>query len=297
MENSHISWTHHTFNHIRGCTKVSVGCDHCYAETMSGRNSAVLGEWGKDGNRVIAAESYWEHPLRWNNEAEAARERRRVFCASLADVFEGEDTMPAFSVQSVSLARARLWQLIEATPSLDWLLLTKRPENIMRFLPEQWQSGLPANIWMGTSVENQEAADERIPRLLRVPAVVRFLSCEPLLGPVDVSKWLMATPGLDYANNQFPYHNLMWCIVGGESGANARPMHPHWARSLRDQCQSAGVPFFFNQWGEYGPVEEPKPLRIGKDTILGMARIGKKAAGRTLDGRIWDEFPEVTSCE
>lgn len=292
-ENSKIEWTHHTFNPWRGCTKVSDGCKHCYAETLSSRNPATLGVWGVQGQRAIAAESYWRQPIKWNRDAEAAGERRRVFCASLADVFEGPETMPAEAWPKIKRARVRLIELIYDTPYLDWLLLTKRPEGIIDRLHEVvreadepvdlsvslWLDGEPPpNVWLGTSVENQKAADERIAHLLGVPAAVRFLSCEPLLGPID----LWRAFGTEGARQTY-IEQIDWVIVGGESGTNARPMHPDWARSLRDQCQSAGIPFFFKQWGEYIPTTE---YRDGQQF---MSRVGKKAAGRLLDGRIWHE--------
>lgn len=212
--NTKIQWCHHTWNPWRGCTKVSEGCRHCYAESMSKRNLKVLGQWGPNGTRVIASESMWREPVKWNKAAEQAGERHRVFCASLADVFEGEDTMPANCVPIVRAARLRLMETINSTPWLDWLLLTKRPENIMSVVHElsddldrtrpldaggtdrdrvegmmhAWLNGRsPGNVWLGVSVEDQKAADERIPHLLKVPAAVRFLSCEPLLGPTDLT--------------------------------------------------------------------------------------------------------------
>lgn len=283
--NSSIEWTHHTFNPWRGCTKVSQGCKHCYAETMSGRNPAVLGVWGKLGSRPVAAESYWRQPIKWDAEARAAGERRRVFCASLADVFEGEDTMPAEAWAPVQAARRRLFNLIIETPHLDWLLLTKRPQNIKPILQSipvlerdnvwdhLWPDHFP-NVWIGTSVENQSAADERIPHLLNVPSRVRFLSCEPLLGQVDIGQYLQSevTTVRGYT---YPMAHVNWVICGGESGPHARPMHPEWARSLRNQCTSAGVAFHFKQHGEY------------RDGV----RMGKHAAGRLLDGQEWNQFP------
>lgn len=305
-----------TFNPWRGCTKVSAGCTNCYAETMSGRNPGTLGVWGRHGTRVIAAESYWRQPLRWNREAEQAGERRRVFCASLSDVFEGPETMPASEWPKVEAARARLFGLIWDTPWLDWLLLTKRPQHVQSLIPQEWRDRLPHNVWLGTSVEHQAAADERIPHLLNVPAAVRFLSCEPLLGPVDLSEWVTAggepldwTPDGDAPPGDYnpllrqwetrPNNGgLHWIIVGGESGPNARPMHPAWARSLRDQCQAAGVAFFFKQWGAWHPdclcatprpcADTPRPQPGG---IGVMFRCGKHA-GRLLDGVEHNEYPE-----
>lgn len=308
-ETTAIEWCSHTFNPWRGCTKVSDGCKFCYADKWSERNPATLGVWGPKGTRVVAAESYWKQPLKWNRDAQAAGERRRVFCASLADVFEGSETMPAEAWLAVCAARDRLFSLIEQTPELDWLLLTKRPEKVMYYVPVRWhveQNGFPANVWIGTSVEDQAAADTRMPYLRSIPAAVRFLSCEPLLGPVD----------LDLTG-------IHWVIAGGESGPNARPMHTEWARSLRDQCEAAGVPFLFKQWGEWtgeypgvkssGGIgrhsthyETCKLQHDGKvfntnnatsfhapTGSITMHRAGKKTAGRLLDGRLHDGYPVV----
>jgi protein gp37 len=296
---SKIEWTDFTFNPWWGCIRVSPGCENCYAETMAKRYGHQV--WGpaKTTDRRFFGDQHWSEPLRWNREAEAAGERRRVFCASMADVFE---TNPVLIEP-----RARLWELIRATPWLDWLLLTKRPQNFAEMLPAEWLASPAHNVWLGTSVENQRAADERIPLLLQTPAAVRFLSCEPLLGPVDLRSWLpyytacgasrdeKTQAALDdlfrAAVRYMGGSTLHWVIAGGESGPKARPMHPDWARSLRDQCQAAGVAFHFKQWGEYGPTPEPRLLTIGGDDVVGMARVGKHAAGRTLDGRTWDEFP------
>ena len=293
MENSKIEWTQHTFSPWRGCTKVSPGCQHCYAETMSHRNPSVLGEWGPSGKRVVAAESYWRKPLAWDRKAKKAGERHRVFCASLADVFEDREEL--------EVPRERLFDLIYDTPNLDWLLLTKRAENLERMLPwtsahaGEYRDRFWPNVWLGTSVEDQQRADERIPNLLQIPAAVRFLSMEPLLGPVDLSRLTYRGERLnplDTANDQSAPH-IDWIICGGESGPNARPIHPAWARSIRDQCQAAGVPFFFKQWGEWvewDGSQSPSPSWRMPDTPP-MVRVGKKAAGRLLDGRTWDEFP------
>jgi protein gp37 len=282
-----IQWAHHTFNPWRGCTHVSPGCENCYAEALSKRNPAQLGTWGAGGERVIASESYWRQPERWNRAAERAHrdacrcmtsdmrlhsygcpaarwERPRVFCASLADVFEDRGDLWA--------PRVRLMALIQRTPHLDWLLLTKRPDNARKLLGSaaMWEEAdwalsasgadpdtlsgdvwpLP-NVWLGTTVEDQRRADERIPILLDTPAAVRFLSCEPLLGPVDVARWTISLgegPGyrmLGYA----PEPRIDWLIVGGESGPRARPMDLAWARSLVEQGRAAGVPVFVKQLG------------------------------------------------
>jgi protein gp37 len=310
--NTQIEWTDHTFNPWRGCTKVSQGCAHCYAETMSARNPAALGEWGPQGTRVIAAEPYWKLPVTWDKAARIAGVRRRVFCASLADVFEGPETMPESDWPKVEAARERLFELIDATPHLDWLLLTKRPQNLEDMLP--WTSEHAGayrerfwpNVWIGTSVEDQATADERIPYLLRIPARVRFLSMEPLLGPVDLGHVLV--DDWTRIGGHVHYHEhpaLQWIIVGGESGAKARPMHPAWVRSLRNQTTAAGAAFFFKQWGEWAPYGRIGGLqeagwegdwtKKAMTTLDGASfvRVGKQAAGRLLDGRAWNEFPEV----
>lgn len=280
-ENSKIEWTDHTFNPWIGCQKVSPGCDHCYAEGWSKRSGHV--EWGPHGARRRTSAANWRKPLAWDKAAREAGRRARVFCASLADVFDNHASiLPEW--------RADLWRLIAATPHLDWLMLTKRPQNIGKMLPHAWNGGWP-NVWLGTTVENQTEAHRRIPHLLSVPAAVRFLSVEPMLGPVDLTEWFWGReepcPGcskdIDCDCGHLPRHmlgeedDLSWVICGGESGPGARPMNWDWARSLRDQCQAAGVPFFFKQWGEWEN---------------GLLKVGKKHAGRILDGRTWDEVPQ-----
>ena len=250
-QNSKIEWTDHTFNPWIGCTKVSAGCEHCYAERDFGIRQGVA-TWGAGGTRIVTKEDYWKQPRRWNRAAEKAGMRPRVFCGSLCDVFEDRpDLLPI---------RWRLWHLIRETPNLDWLLLTKRPENVGEMLTPAKVYGAAGNhespwplpnIWLGTSVEDQAAADARIPELLKVPARVRFLSCEPLLGPVDLSRWLHA---FSVSRDASGGSALGWLIAGGESGPQARPSHPYWFRVLRDQCQDSAVPFFFKQWGEWEPM-------------------------------------------
>lgn len=252
--NTKIEWADHTFNPWIGCTKVGPGCDHCYAEADFDKRRHVV-TWGAGQPRKRTAPSTWAQPLRWNAEAKRLGIRYRVFCASLADVFDNE--VP-------SVWRADLFKLIADTPNLDWLLLTKRIGNVSRMLPFGWQDfGLPPNVWIGATICNQDEADRDITKLLAVPAAKRFLSMEPLLGAVDVTgEYLTAKLG------SYPFKSLSdehrtklidlldWVIVGGESGPNARPMHPDWARSLRDQCEAAGVPFLFKQWGEWKPISE-----------------------------------------
>lgn len=287
MRDSKIEWTHHTFNPWWGCQRVSPGCEHCYAETFANRLGFKV--WGpaKTTARRMASATYWQGPIAWNKAARDSGERQRVFCASMADVFEDHP--------DVVESRARLFALIDATPYLDWLLLTKRPENVNAMLGG-WK--LSANVWMGTSVEDQRRANERIPALLDIPARVRFLSCEPLLGPVDIGAAYPAMGPMTHFGftDGFGYEALLhWVIAGGESGPKARPMNPAWARSLRDQCVDAGVAFHFKQWGEYAPrlirppVATADGLEFSDKEIL--TRMGKKDAGRMLDGRTWDEVP------
>lgn len=279
-ENSKIEWTDATFNPWIGCQKVGPGCDHCYAEAMM---DARLGrvEWGPHGSRSRTSASYWRKPLAWDRAAAKAGKRTRVFCASLADVFDNHASiLPEW--------RADLWALIRATPHLDWMLLTKRPGNIAAMLPPDWGAGYP-NVWLGCTVVNQAEADRDIPKLLAVPAAVRFLSMEPLLGPVDLGSPVRAAlfAGKIAPGGGDGTKPLAWVIVGGESGPGARPMHPDWARSLRDQCVAAGVAFFHKQNGEHAWVERVE----GDPATLTPYRIGKKAAGRFLDGRTWDQMP------
>lgn len=209
----------------------------------------------------------------------AARRRERVFCASMADVFERR--------AELNEARTRLWSLIEQTPWLDWLLLTKRPQNVEGMIP--WEKDWPANIWLGTTIENQTLAAKRLPFLLKQPAAVRFLSCEPLLGPIDLRSWFRKR-GLK---------PIDWVIAGGESGHGARPMHPDWATSILHQCQEFDVPFHFKQWGHWVPVEliegqdaaTPQLVRFKDELPVSMVRLPKKIAGRILEGTTWDGVP------
>lgn len=295
--NSKIEWTDHTFNPWIGCTKVSPGCDHCYAEGTAARFK--LAQWGSGMPRRLSSEDYWKQPITWDRKAERDGVRPRVFCASMADIFDNE---------APGEWRARLWELIKATPNLDWLLLTKRIGNAATMLPESWSEGFP-NVWLGATIVNQEEADRDIPKLLATPARVRFLSMEPLLGPVKIPGLQCEGCGYTRADKQFqldhylcknPTATIDWIIVGGESGRDARPMHPDWARCLRDQCHAAGVPFFFKQWGEWQPistVEERRAVAFEKlilpldSSEFDFVKSGKKIAGRLLDGREWNEFP------
>lgn len=229
-ENSRIEWTDHTFNPWVGCTKISPACDHCYAEGWAKRTGQAQ-LWS--GERRRTSETNWKAPLKWNRQARAENRRFRVFCASLADVFDN---------QALGEWRIGLWRMIAATPNLDWLLLTKRPQNIPKMLPTsrddlpQWGDGWP-NVWLGTTVENQAEVERRIPHLRTAPAAVHFLSCEPMLEPI--------VPDL---------RGIDWVICGGESGGGARDMDASWARSLRDDCHAENVPFFMKQMTRKAPI-------------------------------------------
>lgn len=307
-ENSKIEWTDHTFNPWEGCQKVGPGCDHCYAEKRNARfGGGIAINWGPAAPRRRTSPPNWRKPVAWNAahaEFFAAHGRRqRVFCASLADVFDN-----AVDPQW----RADLFHLIERTPNLDWLLLTKRVGNVMSMVSEaaQYQFDLeclekprlPENVWVGATIVNHEEMLRDAAKLLAVPARVHFWSVEPMLGDLG------AIP-LDLMPS--------WIICGGESGPNARPMHPDWARDLRDQCESAELPFLFKQWGEWAPGENcggpmKRTERVADwwngewqfDTLTPGAsvgihidnepvvyRCGKRTAGRMLDGRTHDEFP------
>lgn len=239
-ENSKIEWTDHTFNPWVGCTKISSACDHCYAESWAKRaGSPEL--WAGSRRRTTAAN--WRQPIKWNKDAEASGVRRKVFCASLADVFDN---------QADAIWRRDLWDLIMDTQWLDWLLLTKRPQNIAKMLPERWTwpaRGHLSNVWLGTTVENQDEAERRIPQLLSIPAAVHFLSCEPLLGMLHLPK------------QDTYWHPLDWVICGGESGGKARMMEEHWARSLRDQCGYMDVAFFMKQMTRKKPIPDDLLVR------------------------------------
>jgi len=351
MAKTSIEWATDVWNPVTGCNKVSQGCKHCYAETIAERFWAKQYPPNPDGSPrkftdVRVHPERLEDPLKW-------RKPRRVFVNSMSDLFHPsvpfEYVADVFDVMADDRCEHHTFQI-----------LTKRPKRIMEFL--SWSGDLlPGdtpmnvnlevlghfgyNVWLGVSVEDQETADERIPSLLQTPAAVRFVSYEPALGPVDF-KLVRREPcshmgcfhhvshpceGCGYQAGRLP---IDWIIMGGESGPGARPMHPDWVRSTRDQCQAAGVPFFFKQWGEWMPVcpqyqddnDEPglDELDMMAHTIcLGnkgtlyredrglkeeywcgyqpdpwqnpwfLERVGKKAAGRMLDGRTWNEFPEV----
>lgn len=330
-----IEWTYHTWNPFVGCSKVSPACDHCYAERMACRLAtmpATAASYGKVvdlgarawNGRTALVESALSIPLRW-------RKPRRVFVGSMTDLFH--PTVPDEWLD-------RVFAVMALTPHLTFQVLTKRPERMREYLghprklivadetdklaDDPWAHTklrwpLP-NIWLGVTAEDQPRAEERIPILIDTPAAVRYVSYEPGLGAVDLDR--IQTEGATYhalsgsvgveGRGQAVSPRLDWVICGGESGPGARPMHPDWARSLRDQCQETGVSFFFKQWGEfcpfrrdltwhgspaatkagYAPTEVFVPYsEYGKRVGKIMQRVGKKIAGRLLDGREWNEFP------
>jgi protein gp37 len=214
-----IGWTDHTFNIIWGCTKVSPGCKNCYADTLADRYGWDV--WGPNKARRTFGDKHWGEPLKWNSRAETERQRRRVFCGSMCDVFEDHPT--------VREQIEKLWPMIRRTPWLDWQLLTKRPERIAENLPRDWEGGYP-NVWLGASIENNEYAN-RADFLRAIPATVRFVSYEPALGPLDE----LDLTGLD------------WIIYGGESGPVYRQHDLAWPRQMRQRCSAAGIAFFYKQ--------------------------------------------------
>lgn len=248
-ESTKIQWTHHTFNPVIGCTKVSPGCDHCYAERTGFRLQVA---WGAGAPRRLASESTWRQPLAWNRAAQRDGVRRRVFCASLADVFDKEWPQGA---------RERLFRLIEQTPHLDWLLLTKRIGNAASMMIDA--DFFPAecpNCWLGITVVNQEEANRDVPKLLGMPTAVRFLSIEPQIEQIDLTQIQVGSgrarnmPGIHFVDalrgaSSLRWRGLDWVICGGESGAGARPFNLAWAEDLRDACAQKRVPFFLKQLG------------------------------------------------
>ncbi len=290
--NSKIEWTDHTFNVAWGCVKASPGCDNCYADRDARRYGFQI--WGPGADRRTFGEKYWAQPLKWNAEAIKAGVRRRVFCSSMTDLFLNDATIDA--------EREKLWPLIERTPNLDWQLLTKHPERFKSQLP----ATLPANAWLGVSIETADYA-WRADMLREASAAVRFLSLEPLLGHIPA----------------IIMRDMDWVICGGESGPGARPMHPAWAESIRDDCQAMGIPFLFKQWGSwaygsradgthllktdgtlvdrktctqrtdlgYGGFRDEDLIDRGHRGWVRVRKMDKVLAGRDLDGRTWDEYP------
>jgi protein gp37 len=331
-DTSKIEWTDATWNVVTGCEKVSSGCDNCYAETFAERWRGTPGHHFETGFDVTLRPERLTLPLRW-------RKPKRVFVNSMSDLFHKD--IPTEYIASV-------FAVMALTPQHTYQVLTKRHGRMRALLnssdfrlaceaaqavlvndeatpmpryereqkTSQWWSDFAKplrNVWLGVSVEDQKRADLRIPALLDTPAAVRFLSCEPLLGPVDL-KHAVRTMGSERGhglNTSYvhagdcckKFHGIDWVIVGGESGRSARPMAPQWATALRDQCAEADVPFFFKQWGEYAPTGYLVIGATSKGTLLAgdpvddlghrieLARVGKKNAGRELDGRTHDAFP------
>jgi len=303
-----ISWTDETWNPVHGCTKLSAGCKNCYAERMSKR---LAGRHGyppaPDNFKVTLRPDRLEQPLKW-------RKPRRVFVCSMSDLFH--DDVPFDFIRDI-------WNVMETMSGHTFQVLTKRPHRMLDFLTSDngraavrgHMEPLP-NIWLGVTAENQQTADERIPLLLQTPAAVRFVSCEPLLGAVNLQDFLgyyrEAETVTDFDGHSFYkrpgrglcHHDgikLDLVITGGESGPGARPMHPDWARGLRDQCQAAGVAYHFKQWGEWIPQDhwdgsglKYEPHFWPGHIRFASYRVGNKRAGHLLDGVEWREMPEVT---
>jgi len=303
-EQTKIQWCDHTLNPWRGCSHVHAGCDNCYAEALGKRFPQTLGAWGDNGTRVVAAESYWKLPEKWNRQAEQVGVRRKVFCASLADVFEdwcgpmldnrgrelfvdgdewfapGKDFFAMSPGVTMHDVRYRLFSVIDATPHLDWLLVTKRPENIRRMWPLLFPNGAEThgcphclgagcsgchdgetahrpNVWLLTSVSDQATADKMIPDLLqcRDLSPVLGISAEPLLSEIDLSRWLQFQgPSWRFTKDGIGYPPLGWVIIGCESGPNRRPTPDGAIESIVDQCAAAGVACFVKQIEVHGKV-------------------------------------------
>lgn len=342
-----ITWTDHTFNGVIGCTKVSPACTHCYAETASPvavnrRHGLEL--WGPQAQRRSASEAMWQDLDRWDAVIRPGDHRRLVFCYSLGDVFEdnnshminhkGEhlyvDTVeyklrrpnlknwrqpreiiftPTPSTEALvpvthDVIRKRLFNRIEQYKGLIFLLLTKRPENVLKMVPLEWGTRWPDNAWIGTTAENQEYADERVQHLIQIPAPVRFLSVEPMLGPVSYREALHGGPMVIERNSDYRRY-IQWVIVGGESRKDgktrdARIMQLEWVQRLRDECQADGIPYFFKQWGDYIPFNQiPDGYEDASDMSHTCTRIGDNDYyclgndnnGDRLDGQQYRQFP------
>jgi len=256
-----ISWTDHTFNPWIGCTRVSQGCVHCYAETLMDHRYRRV-DWGPGHPRLLTSDVNWNKPIKWNNNAVKSGQRAKVFCASLADVFD---------LEVEQAWRDRLWKLISATPNLDWLLLTKRPENF-KFLPWEADQAPFKNVWLGVSAENEEAAEQRIPLLRAWPATIKFISAEPLLG--DIS--------------HVDFSGIDWIIPGGESGHEARPMQVEWVRSLIAAGEKAGAKIWVKQMGEVWAKENRAEL-IQIKTNAKWSRHGAEPAYWPADLRMQED--------
>lgn len=260
MNSTKIEWAQATWNPITGCTPVSEGCANCYARRMATRLRGRYGYPADDPFRIVYHHKKYGEPLRW-------KKPRLIFVCSMGDLFHKDVDAGYLS---------GIFWVMKKAKQHTFLLLTKRPENVPRH-----KSWWDKNIWLGVSAENQQRADERIPILLQIPAAVRFVSVEPMLGPVVLPS---------------RYAVLDWVICGGETGPGARPMRSDWARSLRDQCQETGVPFFFKRWGKYGPrghglgvYEGARPKYwFGGEPVFHENTFTRK---RLLDGREWNDIP------
>lgn len=306
-----IEWADATFNPWRGCTKISDGCKNCYAEASSGRNPATFGEWGKNGRRVVASDSYWKMPHKWNADAAAGLchdcrndpkkrpgcnscggvgvfdkpYRLRIFCCSLADVFEDASTCPENDYPDVMSARVRLFKLIEETPQLDWMLLTKRSKNILKMIPAAWHHSPPPNWWQGVSAEDQKQWDIRCGDLIKTPALTRFVSVEPLIGEIDGSEYLGMRRADLFENVKKSYKSIFdgdadehlaralhWILIGGESRqkGNVRDCKMDWVRKLMRQCLQTGTAVQIKQLGSM-PMEQDPDDTSGPGVRLKLA--------------------------
>lgn len=278
-ETTGIAWTDSTFNPWVGCTKVGPGCDHCYAEALDKRHRwKGVTHWGSGVERMRTAPSNWAKPLAWNKKAAVSGKPWRVFCASLADVFDNEVPKEW---------RVDLFDLIHATPALTWLLLTKRIGNVAKCGAYTYKGSFPPNVWLGASVVNQEEADRDIPKLLDTPAALRFVSYEPALGPVVWRGEWLAPRFMDATG---PKRRIDWIIVGGESSqgsAKGRPFALAWARSTIEQCLVAGVPVFVKQIGSRPVAPYPESRDYG---MMLRDRAGAEPAEWPADLRV-QEFP------
>lgn len=381
---STIEWTDYTFNPWKGCQKVSPGCKNCYAEADADKRRKIckFGPHKGGGTRVVTSPANWAKLDKWNREAQAEGVVKKVFVASEADIFEDWDGpmlagfsewkgspleilpdkswyIPGFIVRlrrtdarqmTMQDLREQVFRAIEATPWLIYILVTKRPENVMRMVPEHWRPKFPENVWIVTSVEDQQRAEQRLRHIVHIPASVRGLSVEPQIGKIDLSPWMPAgfarwicmrcskfhaTPEDRFGHIACPFcgevdfacgshlgnghpngQPLGWIIQGFESGPEARPYYPGWAMDLRDACASAGVPYLFKQWGQWGPLEglwanstrtyawvdedgeaeihrlTPSALESQwQDDGPDLVKASKKANGRLLEGVEHNAFP------
>lgn len=281
-ENSKIQWCDHTFNPWWGCAKISPACDHCYAEPLAALHFPKVKLWGAEAARRTfdAWAQHWRAPHRWNRRAEKVGTRARVFCASMADVFE--------SHPAVEESRELLFETIRRTPWLDWLILTKRIGNVKRMVPSDWGDGYP-NVWLGISVCNQIEAERDIPKLLATPAEIRFLSCEPMIGPIALAEWIGLVPAIVEWRPR-----VDWVIVGGESGPKARPFNIEWARAIVADCRRSAVPPFVKQLGAKPFLHRQSSLTSsgpGYRLSANLAEIDMEIPLIDRKGGSWEEWP------